>query len=466
MSDAPAEPADPGEGATRAAPGDLGALRAPDLIAAKRDGGEIDERALRWLIEGYTTGGTVSEAQMAAFLMAGLCRGFSDAEAAALTRVLVGSGETMSVAHLPGPVVDKHSTGGVADGTTLLVAPLVAAASATLVKLSGRGLGHTGGTLDKLESVPGLRTALTPDEVQAIAAEVGCVVAAQSSRLVPADGALYALRDVTATVPDPALIASSVMSKKIAGGAPTLVLDVKAGAGAFLPSVAAARDLAQRCVAIGRAHDRQVTALVTDMDQPLGGAVGNALEVAECVALLSGPPRGRLAAVALELASHVVAMGRAQAEPDAPAIAAVRAELTRRWADGEVRERLRALLAAQGGDAAVVDDPAAVLPTAPVRRPVPAPHAGVVQRVGARAIGETAARLGAGRVRADAAIDPAVGVQVHAAVGDAVRAGEPLAEVHARTEDAAQAAVAALGEAITVGAEAVEAPPVVHAVVG
>ena len=443
--------------------------RAVDLIAAKRDGAELDEGALAWLIDGYVAAdGPVSDAQMAAFLMAGLCRGFSDAEAAALTRVLVASGDVVDTSGLPAPVVDKHSTGGVGDSTTLLVAPLVAAAGATLVKLSGRGLGHTGGTLDKLEAVPGLRTDLEPDELHGIAARVGCAVAAQSPRLVPADAALYALRDVTATVPDPALIAASVMSKKLAGGAPTLVLDVKAGRGAFLPTPDAARDLAGRCARIGHAAGRQVAALVTAMDQPLGTAVGNALEVGECARLLAAPPRGRLAAVALELASHLVAAGRqADAErPDAVAIAAVRDELARRWAEGEASERLRALIPAQGGDPAVVDDPDGVLPRAPGRREVPAPHAGTVRAVDARAVGELVARLGAGRAAKGEAIDPAVGLRLHVEVGSAVAAGEPLAQVHAREDAAADAAAAALLACVEIGEEPVEAAPLVHAVVG
>jgi len=460
-----------------------GLRRAVDLVAAKRDGAELDEAALGWMVRGYLATlrgrcddrgepgpGEVSEAHMAALLMAGVCRGFSEAEAGALTRVLVDSGDTLDVSHLPAPVVDKHSTGGVADATTLLVAPLVAAAGATMVKLAGRGLGHTGGTIDKLEAVAGLRADLGPDEALGVAARAGCVVAAQSPRLVPADAALYALRDETATVESPALIAASVMSKKLAAGAPTIVLDVKVGQGAFLTDVAAADDLARWCVALGVGEGRVSRALVTDMDQPLGSAVGNALEVAECARLLTHPPDltqrpPRLASVALELASHVVACGRAGRPADDEAVAAARAELARRWADGEAAERLEAMVKAQGGDPRVVAAPDAVLARAPVQRPVTAQAAGVVQRVNARAVGACAAHLGAGRARKGEPVDAAVGVVVHAGVGDAVEAGQVLATVHARDPVAADQAVAALGAAVEVGQQPVTPPPLVHAVV-
>src|SRR5688500_12674767 len=265
----------------------------PELIGRKRDGGELSAEELAWLVGGYLNG-DVSEGQTAAWLMAGVIRGFTEGEARALTQVLIASGETMDLSSLSGPTVDKHSTGGVADGTTLVVAPLLASVGMRLVKLSGRGLGHTGGTLDKLESIPGFRTALEPAEMMRIADEVGCVVAAQTAKLVPADKALYALRDVTGTVPSPALIASSVMSKKIAAGAQTIVLDVKAGDGAFMPTGTAAVELAQLCVDIGKSAGRHASALVTAMDQPLGSAVGNALEIVEAVRLLSHPAQGRL----------------------------------------------------------------------------------------------------------------------------------------------------------------------------
>jgi pyrimidine-nucleoside phosphorylase len=422
-----------------------GGYRAPALIATKRDSGELDEEALRWLVSGYLAGlegevadAAVSEGQMAAFLMAGVVRGFTEAEARALTHILVESGEQLDLSGLDGPTVDKHSTGGVGDGTTLLAAPLLAAAGVQLVKLSGRGLGHTGGTLDKLESIPGLRVDLTPDELLRVAADVGCVVAAQTDRLVPADRALYALRDVTATVESTALIASSVMSKKLASGAGTIVLDVKAGSGAFMPDADAARVLAGLCVRIAVGAGRRCVALVTAMDQPLGTGIGNALEVAECVRLLAAPPEGRLAGVALELA----AAGLSHARGDSGREDA-REELVRRWAAGEALDRLRRMVAAQGGDAGVCDRPGEVLPSAPVRREVTAAGAGWVASVPARAVGELAAALGAGRARKQDPVDPAVGLELHVAVGDRVDPGTPVATVHARDEDAASHAAAA-----------------------
>ncbi|HWH32689.1 MAG TPA: thymidine phosphorylase [Egibacteraceae bacterium] len=436
-------------------------LRAVDLVARKRDGGELSAAELDWLVRGYLDG-AVMEGQMAALLMAGVLRGFSDDEAIALTDVLLRSGDRMDLSGVPGPTVDKHSTGGVGDGTTLLVAPLLAAAGCTLVKLSGRGLGHTGGTLDKLEAIPGLRTALDPDEARRIAEEVGCVVAAQSERLVPADKALYALRDVTATVPSVALIASSVMSKKLASGAAHIVLDVKAGDGAFMPDEAAAAALAELCVRIGTAAGRRTVALVSAMDQPLGTGIGNALEVAECVRLLREEPRGRLAELALDLASAALMRVRAGASGSAGGDAGAdgaRDELRALWRVGQALERLRAMIAAQGGDPAVCDDPGAVLPRAPVVVEAPAPRGGVVEAVPARAVGELSSQLGAGRARKEDAVDPAVGVELRVEIGDRVEAGQPLAVVHARGRDDADMAAARLAEIVRLVDRDVPRPP-------
>ena len=425
-------------------------VRAVDLIATKRDGGTLGRDELAWLVHGYLDG-TVAEGQMAAFLMAGVLRGFTHDEAAALTDVLLGSGEVLDLSTLAGPTVDKHSTGGVGDGTTLLVAPLLVAAGAQVVKLSGRGLGHTGGTLDKLQSIPGFRVHLEPEELVRITQQVGCVIAAQSDRLVPADKALYALRDVTGTVPSPGLIASSVMSKKLAAGAQTIVLDVKAGDGAFMPDQAAAEDLARLCVAIGVAAGRRCTALVTAMDQPLGRGVGNALEVAECVTLLGAAPSGRLSEVALELAIAALAAARGLDRSAAVVHGDLRAELVDLWAAGEALAVLEHVVAAQGGDARVCTSPGDVLPSAPVVVAVPAPLGGAVTAVPARAVGQVAALLGAGRARKEDDVDPAVGVQLHVAVGDQVGRGDLLAQVHARTVEAAAAAVARLRDVIAIG---------------
>ncbi len=430
---------------------------AVDLIARKRDGGELTPEELGWLVSGYLSG-HVMEGQMAALLMAGVLRGFTTAEAHALTNVMVGSGSRLDLSGLPAPTIDKHSTGGVGDGTTLLVAPLLAAAGATVVKLSGRGLGHSGGTLDKLESIPGFRVHLDSGGLLRIARDVGCVVAAQTDQLVPADRALYALRDVTGTVASAALIASSVMSKKLAVGAGAIVLDVKAGEGAFMPTLDEARALARLCVGIGVSAGRRCVAIVSAMDTPLGACIGNALEVAECVWLLQAPPEGRLAMVALELAAHGLSLATAGG------LDAARDQLAELWSRGAALERLARMIAAQGGDPAVCEQPAARLPAAPVRRDVLARGSGVVAREPARAIGELAAALGAGRARKDDRVDPAVGIELRVQVGDAVESGQPLATVHARTDAGADGAAARLATLIELGDRADPAPTVLEVV--
>ena len=420
-----------------------------ELIARKRDGHELSEPQLRTLIEGMLAG-DVGEAQIAALLMAGVIRGFSTDEAKALTAILWESGETLDLSSLSGPTIDKHSTGGVGDGTTLLVAPLVAAAGAQMVKLSGRGLGHTGGTLDKLEAIPGFDVDLEPRRMLEIVEHVGCVVAAQTDRLVPADRMLYALRDLTATVESTALIASSVMSKKLASGASTIVLDVKAGDGAFMADAQGAEELAELCVELAQNAGRRCAALVTDMDQPLGRQIGNALEVSEAIGLLRGAPSGRLAEVALELATLALSEAR-PLDGGSDAADAVRQDLIRRWEKGEALERLEQMIATQGGDAAVCSDPASILPSAPLQREVPATAGGTVQRISARRIGEAVARLGAGRARKGDDVDPAVGIVLEVEVGDRIAAGQRIAQVHARSSEDAQRAVDSVQSAIALG---------------
>ncbi|MDQ3708596.1 MAG: thymidine phosphorylase [Actinomycetota bacterium] len=453
-------------------------LRAVDVIGAKRDGAEVDAAELAWLVTGFLDG-SVTEGQMGAFLMAGVLRGFSRGEARALTDVLVASGEQLDLSSLSGPTVDKHSTGGVSDATTLLVAPLLATSGAKLVKLSGRGLGHTGGTLDKLESIPGFRTGLDPEEMLRIAEEVGCVVAAQTQRLVPADKALYALRDVTGTVASAALIASSVMSKKLAAGAGTIVLDVKTGGGAFMKETAAAEELAELCVAIGREAGRCCAAIVSAMDQPLGRAVGNALEVAEAVELLSAAPQGRLAEVVLELATLALVEARAGGEQAAVASGGERdaaaggeqaanaaGELRHAWTSGAALETLARMIVAQGGDGSVCERPRDVLPTAPIIRDVVAEEAGSVAAVPALPIGELAAVLGAGRSRQTDEIDPAVGIELRVEVGDLVEAGAILAVVHARDEPVAQHACERLGQLVALGGDGIAPATVLRRIGG
>ena len=377
----------------------------PELIARKRDGGELTRAELERMISP-----DVPEAQLAAFLMAVVWRGMGDAETADLVEVMVESGDRLS---WPWPVADKHSTGGVGDKTTLVVAPLVASCGVLVAKMSGRGLGHTGGTLDKLESIPGMRIELSPAGMRRQVEQVGIAVAGQSAELAPADGRLYALRDVTGTVPSIPLIVGSIMSKKIASGATRLVLDVKVGEGTFLPDRAAATDLASRMITVGRAHDIDVRALLTGMDEPLGKAIGNALEVEEAVATLRGEGPADLAELATALATELVGD---------------RGRVEQALRNGDAYESYRRWIASQHGD------PDAELPRAPVVEAVSAPRGGVITACHARSIGEVAMALGAGRAVKGAPIDHAVGLVLERKVGDRVEAGEPLATVHARGE--------------------------------
>ncbi|MBA3363597.1 MAG: thymidine phosphorylase, partial [Actinobacteria bacterium] len=322
-----------------------------EIVAAKRDGKTLSAAEVRAFVEGYIQG-EVSDALAAAFLMACLLRGLDAEETLALTQAMVESGDTVSFDGLARPTVDKHSTGGVADGVTLVFAPLAAALGLAVAKLSGRGLGHTGGTLDKLESIPGLRTDLSPEEIRRQVEDVGCAVAAQSPNLVPADGALYALRDATVTVPSVPLIAASVMSKKLAVGTELILLDVKTGSGAFMKTPEDARDLAETCLALASGFDREASAAVTDMSQPLGDAVGNALDVAEAIALLRGEGGRRLRELTLLFAARALELTRGLDHEAALAQAAEALD------GGAALERFRAMVEAQGGDPRVVDDPA------------------------------------------------------------------------------------------------------------
>ena len=432
-------------------------LDIPVLIARKRDGEELAPDVLRSLIEAYMAGG-VAEEQMSAFLMAGVIRGFSDAEAVALTEALVSSGDTVDLSDLRGPTVDKHSTGGVGDTTTLVVAPLLAAAGLQVAKLSGRGLGHTGGTLDKLEAIPGFRVDLTPSEMHEQVEDIGIAVAAATKELVPADKRLYALRDVTGTVPSRALIASSVMSKKLAGGAEHVLLDVKTGDGAFMERVEDAVGLAELCVRIGSAKGRRTAALVTDMSQPLGDGIGNALEVAVAIEVLRGERPGRLEQLCREL-------GAAALELTGMAADEARMRIDALLDSGEALERFREFVTAQGGDASVADDPWAVLPSAPVVQEWQ-PGAGVVQDIRCRELGELASSLGAGRHRKEDVIDPAVGLVLDVRVGDVVSAGQTAGTVHAASSEDAERALERLSELVVLGEEPVAAPPLVYARVG
>jgi pyrimidine-nucleoside phosphorylase len=425
------------------------------VVGAKRDGKTLSEAEISVFVEGYTKG-DISDAVAAAFLMACLLRGLDAEETLALTRAMVESGDTLSLSGLGRAAVDKHSTGGVADAVTLVFAPLAAAIGLAVAKLSGRGLGHTGGTLDKLESIPGLRTDLSSEEIRRQVEEVGCVVAAQSPNLVPADGALYALRDATATVPSVPLIAASVMSKKLAVESDLILLDVKAGSGAFMKTPEDARELAEACLALASGWDRKASAAVTDMSQPLGDAVGNALDVVEAISVLRGATGGRLRELSLLFAARALELTSGAGHEKALA------QATEAIEGGAALERFRAMIEAQGGDPRVVDDPKGILPRAPVREPMLADRSGVLAAVRADEIGLASAGLGAGRLRKGDPIDPSVGIVVHPKIGDRLEAGEPIGEVHARDRDAAAEAARRVLAAMDVADGPVEPPPLVH----
>jgi pyrimidine-nucleoside phosphorylase len=425
------------------------------VVAAKRDGKTLPGAEIRTFVEGYTKG-DISDALAAAFLMACLLRGLDAGETLALTKSMVESGDTLSFSGLGRAAVDKHSTGGVADGVTLVFAPLAAAIGLAVAKLSGRGLGHTGGTLDKLESIPGLRTDLSPEEIRRQVEEVGCAVAAQSPKLVPADGALYALRDATATVPSIPLIAASVMSKKLAVETDLILLDVKAGSGAFMKTPEDAHELAEACLALASGWNRKASAAVTDMSQPLGDAVGNALDVVEAISVLRGVTGGRLRELSLLFAARALELTSGAGHEEALA------QATEAIEGGAALERFRAMIEAQGGDPRVVDDPQGILPRAPVREPMLADRSGVLAAVRAEEIGLASAGLGAGRLRKGDPIDPSVGIVVHPKIGDRLEAGEPIGEVHARDRDAAAEAAGRVLAAMDVADGPVEPPPLVH----
>ncbi len=418
------------------------------LIRTKRAGGELGAGEIDGLIADLQR---TDRAQLAALLMAGVVNGFSRAEAVALTHALVASGTVLDLSGLTVPTVDKHSTGGVGDTTTLVVGPILAACGLGVAKLSGRALGHTGGTIDKLEAIPGMRHDLDARTIRAQVERIGLAVASATRDLAPADATLYALRNETATVDDVALIAASVMSKKLAGGASTVVLDVKTGGGAFLTDPDRSRELAHLCVEIGADARRAVGALITDMSQPLGPAVGNALEVCAAVDVLRGRARGRLGELSVALSAAALRLaGRGVDDAQRDAAAAL--------GSGAALERFREFVAAQGGDPAVAETPREVVDRAPhVRTWEPPP--GTVQAIDARGIGELAHDLGTGA--AVGAADAAVGLEVLVGIGDDVGPGAAAARVHARSIEDADRAAQRLDELIVVGSEPMDPPPLV-----
>ena len=408
-------------------------MRAVDIITKKRDGGELSQAEVHFFIAELTAG-SIPDYQVAAWLMAVFFQGMTPRETTHLTMAMARSGDVLDLSDTVALAVDKHSTGGVGDKVTLVVEPLVAACGVPVGKMSGRGLSFSGGTIDKLESISGFRTALTTDEFKRQLREIGVVLTGQSANLAPADGMLYALRDVTGTVNSIPLIASSVMSKKIAAGAQAIVLDVKTGTGAFMPTVKAATELAEMMVAIGKHAKRRVVAVISDMNQPLGHAVGNALELREAIDTLHGGGPADFREHCLVVAAHLLRLARV-ARTEKSARAALEAALS----DGSAWDKFRQLVIAQGGDVSVIDDPSR-LPTARLIEIVPSPRAGYLSRVDAREIGLSAVDLGAGRATKADTIDHAVGLVIHHEVGDKVAKGQPLFTVHANDEDRLAAA--------------------------
>jgi len=396
--------------------------RVVELIERKRDGGRLSADEITALVLGYAAG-DVPDYQMAAFCMAVVWRGMDAAETAALTAAMVGSGERLDLSRF-GRVVDKHSTGGVGDKTTLVVAPLVAACGAPVAKMSGRGLGFSGGTLDKLESIKDYRVDLTTAEFLAQLERIGIVVTGQTADLAPADGKMYALRDTTGTVPSIPLIASSVMSKKIAAGAHAVVLDVKVGSGAFMKDLRSARELARAMVAIGVAHGLAVTCELTDMEQPLGGAVGNSLEIAEAIASLHGEGPPDLLQLTRVAGAEMLVRARRVRDTKSGL-----ARIDGAIATGAGFAKFRELVAAQGGDVSMVDDPAK-LPRAPHVQSLRAPRTAFVAGIAADQVGIASVHLGAGREKKGEPIDHRTGIVLHAKVGDRVERGQPYADVH------------------------------------
>ncbi|MGO9501879.1 MAG: thymidine phosphorylase [Streptosporangiaceae bacterium] len=411
-----------------------------DLIRAKRDGGELTDAQISWLIAAYT-GASVPDEQMSALLMAIYFRGLSPAELRSWTAAMISSGERLDLSAVAAPTVDKHSTGGVGDKVSLILAPLVASCGAAVPQLAGRGLGHTGGTLDKLESIPGWRAQLTPAQIIEVLNAAGCVICAAGPGLAPADRRLYALRDVTGTVESIPLIASSIMSKKIAEGTSALVLDVKVGSGAFMQEISDARQLAQTMVALGDEQGVRTTALLTRMDAPLGRAVGNAVEVEEAVEVLAGAGPADLREVTLALAAEMLRLAGVTADPAAA------------LADGRALASYRAMIIAQDGD------PDAPLPVAARRELVAAPAMGWVRGLDARAVGVAAWRLGAGRARKEDPVSAGAGVICLARPGERVEQGQPVLELRTDEEARFGRAREALADAIEIGPEPPEASP-------
>ena len=421
-------------------------MRMVDLIEKKRDGAALSDAEIRFIISGFTDG-SIPDYQMAAFAMAVFFRGMNDHETAVLTDAMMHSGDTIDLSRFGDKSVDKHSTGGVGDKTTLIVAPIVATLGGKMAKMSGRGLGHTGGTVDKLESIPGFHTTLSADDFMHQVEQVGVAVIGQSGNLTPADKKLYALRDVTATVDSLPLIISSIMSKKLAAGSHSIVLDVKIGSGAFMKTLDDGRKLAEGMVSIGKACGRNVTAVMTNMDIPLGHYIGNALEVMEAVQVLRGKGCADLRAVCVELASNMLMLCNGWDE------AAARARVEDAIASGAAFETMKKWIAAQGGDARALED-FSLLPQASVVYEVKAPRSGYIRAMDTQKVGEASAVLGAGRQKKEDVIDYAAGIVLSKKTGDYVEAGETLATLYTNQAQTLAGSETLLLDALRWGEEA------------
>lgn len=434
-------------------------FRAIDLIRKKRDGGALSKAEIGYLVDGCTDG-SIPDYQMSAWLMAVVLRGMNREETASLTDAMLHSGEVLDLSFLPARKADKHSTGGVGDKTSLVLAPLVAAGGLYVPMISGRGLGHTGGTLDKLEAIPGFRVGLSTAEFHRVLKACGCSMIGQTEKIAPADRKLYALRDVTGTVESPYLICASIMSKKLAEGTDALVLDVKTGSGAFMKNEEDAVFLAELMVETGERMGKQMVALITDMNQPLGRMVGNALEVQECVEVLHGGGPADLRDLCIELAAWMFFLGGAVKDIDSGQ------KLSRDIiASGKAFDRFRQMVELQGGDVSTIDDPSR-LPSAHHRVEVPSPQAGYVSAIACEQVGTACVILGGGRERKEDSVDPAVGIAVQKKIGDRVAAGEPLCIIHCHSDEQAARAKSLLIESYTITPEArVSRAPLIHRVI-
>ena len=432
-------------------------MQMTDLINKKKKGEALSREEISFLIKGITAG-EIPDYQTSALCMAICFQGMEDEETACLTQAMADSGDKLDLSEFGSFSVDKHSTGGVGDKTTLILAPLVAACGAKVAKMSGRGLGHTGGTVDKLEAIPGYRTRLPEEEFRQIARKAGVCVVGQSAELAPADKKLYALRDVTGTVDSIPLIVSSIMSKKIAAGAHSIVLDVTVGSGAFMKTIEDARILAEKMVTIGRACGRRMTALITDMNEPLGHAVGNALEVREAIKVLKGETEGDLKEICLALASEMLHLSLEMPHEEARALA------EECLASGRAFEKCREWVAAQGGDVTYLMEPER-FPEAAYSLMIPSPREGYLAAMDTQAIGEVACLLGAGRKRQEDSIDMAAGIMLHAKLGDHLEEGQPLATLYSEKEDSLREAKTRYLEALCFRKERIEKPRLIYDII-